>query len=297
MRNSNANHIRVWIVVLKTALSGFAWAMPSLSWASEVSSYRQNPIDRPFGQSAALLGGGTAASADLSTIDHNPAGLSMGRVVSVEGATAWRKNNIQSSEVGVVDSVMSSVAAGLKFRQTSSAGGFMERRFTLGLADKIASSGITFGLAGDYKERPKLDREGLLQDKANAFEGRAGLLYAWTDRLRIGLRSGGHFDDQVQPEHAVGVAAFLGSHFVASADQLFSSESALKTAFGVGVLFNKYFDLRTSYAVHSKDSKQEGAAGLFLVSPKAAVFYVATLPEVQGPVVEHQVGMRLNMVF
>lgn len=255
------------------------------------------PVTRPFGQSAALQGGGTAASADLSTVDHNPAGLALGRVVSVEGATAWSKHNIQSSEVGVVDSVMSSVAAGFKFRQTSSATGDRERRFSLGLADPIAKSGVIIGLAGDYKERPKRNEEGLIEDDETAYEMRAGILYQLTDGIRFGARTGGHFDQNAPKEHAIGVAALLGAHFVASFDQMLSDEKLTKTTGGLGILFAKYLDLRTSIGYHNLTGRQEGGAGLFLQSNKAALFYVATLPELRGPLVEHQVGIRLNMIF
>jgi hypothetical protein len=254
-------------------------------------------LAQPFGQSAALQGGGTAATTDMSAVDHNPAGIATGRILSVEGATAWRKQNIQSSEAGMVDSVMSDVAAAFKFRQTSQVTGFTERRFTLGAADEVGKTGAIIGLAGDYKERPVLNEEGLLKDKGQSYELRAGVIYEIFNGLRVGVRTGGHFDKTQKEENAIGAAALLGPSFVINADTIFVREDAEKVTAGVGVIFNKYFDLRTSYGYHLDDGVQEGGAGLFLVTSKISVFYVANLPDLAEPLMEHQAGMRFNMAF
>ncbi len=289
--------------VSKSMLSGIhffaALVIFSEARAGDLGAKHNAPgaLERPFGQSAALIGGGTAANADLSTVDHNPAGIGTAKTLSFEGATSWKGNNIQSSEFGVVDSAMSSVAAAAKFRQTSAAGGFMERRFSIGLADRVAASGFLVGIAGDYKERPVLNEENQIKDKGTAYDLRGGALYQVSDALRVGVRSGGHLDKDVDAEHAIGVAALLGPHFVLSADQIFSNEEATKTVAGAGVVFNKYFDLRASYGFHQQSKRQEAGGGLFLVSPKAAVFYVANLPEIREPAIEHQIGIRLHMAF
>lgn len=254
-------------------------------------------VSKPFGQSAALQSGGTAAATDMSSIDFNPAGIKLGKILSIEGATSWKKNNIQSSEVGVIDSVMSEVAAALKFRRTSTAVGDLERRVTLGLADDVANTGVTVGLAGDYKERPVLNTNGLITEKGNAFELRGGAIYNIHSALRIGARTGGHFDKKMKPEHAFGFGSLLGEHFILNGDLIFVERDPSKATLGAGVLFNKFFDLRTSYGYHLQDKKHEGAAGLFLVSSKVAIFYVANLPELTGPELEHQIGLRLNMAF
>lgn len=273
----------------------FGWA-PNAHAAAAVGTIKP-ALAQPFGQSAALQGGGTAATADMSAVDYNPAGIATGRVLSVEGATAWRKQNIQSSEVGMVDSVMSDVAAAFKFRQTSQATGFMERRFTLGAADEVGKTGAIIGLAGDYKERPVVNEEGLLKDKGQSYELRAGMIYEIFNGLRVGVRTGGHFDKTQKEENAVGAAALLGPNFVFNADTIFVRENAEKVTGGVGVIFNKYFDLRTSYGYHLNDGVQEGGAGLFLVTSKISIFYVANLPNIAEPPMEHQAGMRFNMAF
>lgn len=252
-------------------------------------------ISRPFGQAAALQQGGTAANADLSTLDHNPAGLLLGRALTIEGSTAWRRENIQASELGVIDSVMSSVAAGLKFRQNSTAVGNRERRFTLGLADSAYQRKFLFGLAGDYKERPRFNSKNLITGEETAFEVRGGAIYEISQGLRLGASSGGYLDKQTDPHHTLGLAALLGPHFVINVDQLFVRDSATKTTGGLGVIFNQFFDLRASFGYHAKTKRQEGAFGFFLVSPRAALYYVASLPDMAEALVEHQAGLRLNM--
>jgi hypothetical protein len=282
---------------IKSLLLPFLILIPLRSLADTPFVAPKSPVSKPFGLSAALQGGGTAAATDLSAADHNPAGIKLGKILSVEGATAWKGNNIQSSEVGVIDSVMSEVAAALKFRQTSSAIGDLERRVTLGLADDIANSGVTVGIAGDYKERPLLNDEGQIKDNGNYYELRGGVIYNFNSAFRIGARTGGHFDKQMQKEYAVGAGGLIGEHFILNGDLIVVERDPYKATIGAGVLFNKFFDLRTSYGYHLNDKKQEGAAGLFLVSSKVAIFYVANLPNLAGPELEHQIGARLNMAF
>lgn len=269
---------------------------PLIWWTFvQIEAFAEPAIKRPFGQSAALLGGGTASNADISTVDHNPAGIALGRSLSIEGGTAWTKDTIDASEVGIVDSVMADVAAALKFRQTSSAVGPMERRFSLALADNVGDTGVLLGIAGDYKERPRLNDEGLITKEEQAYEFRAGLLYALSDNFRAGVRSTGYFDEQETPEHAVGLAGLIGTHFVANGDLIFVKDSLDKVVGGLGVVFNKYFDLRATYGYLPQTRIGEGAAGLFLLSPKIALYYVASLPNLEGPHIDHQIGARLNM--
>src|SRR5688500_3199861 len=78
-----------------------------------------NALMRKGGQTAALNNGGVAHVIDLSAIDSNPAALAQGRELALYSEMQWHGENSQSVEVGVVDSMMSEVAAGLKARQTS----------------------------------------------------------------------------------------------------------------------------------------------------------------------------------
>ena len=185
----------------------------------------------------------------------------------------------------------------LKVRQTSRTIGNLERRVTLGLADEIAQSRVVVGIAGDYKERPILNEEGQIKDQGTYYEMRGGIIYNFNSALRFGARTGGHFDKSLNKEYAVGIGGLLGENFIFNGDLIFEEENPSKATAGLGILFNKFFDLRGSYGYHLNDKRQEGAAGIFLVATKVSIFYIANLPEIGGPVLEHQAGLRLNMAF
>lgn len=269
-----------------------ALAAPSVSSLNAVPT-----VSRPIGQTAVLLGGGVALASDLSAVDHNPAGIAVGKVFSVEGATAWRSENIQSAEVGVIDSMMSDVAAGLKFRQTSSAVGQMERRFSLALADGVGQSGALVGIAGDYKERPDVNAEGKVTGDGQYYDLRAGAVYNLNNSFRVAVRTGGYFDKAVRREHALGVGGLVAGQLVLNGDLIFVEENPNKATVGAGLIIRRYFDLRASYGYLLEEKIHQAAGGVFLVSPKASLFYLAVAENLEDVRLEHQLGLRLALAF
>jgi hypothetical protein len=278
-------------------LAGFLASAAFADSALSGSSAGAPAVSRPLGQSAVLLGGGVALASDLSAVDHNPAGIAVASVFSVEGATAWRSKNIQSAEIGVIDSAMSDVAAALKFRQTSSAIGQMERRFSIALADGVGQSGLLVGLAGDYKERPIVNQEGKVTGDGTYYDLRAGAVYSLSQQLRVAVRTGGYFDEAVKREHSLGVGALVASQVVLNGDIIFVEESPNKATAGVGLIIRRFFDLRASYGYLIDDGIHQASGGLFLVSPKVSLFYLAVAEDLNSSALEHQVGLRLALMF
>lgn len=254
-------------------------------------------ISRPIGQGALFLGGGSALTTDLSAVDLNPAGIGVGKVFRIEGATSWKGENIQSSEAGIIDSKMADVAAAIKFRQTSDRIALKERRFSLALADEVAQSGLIIGLAGDYKERPIRNSENLITSEGEFFELRAGAIYSLTERFRVAAHSEGHFDDQRVARHTVGIGASVSSQFTVGADAIFRKSTLEKLTTTAGIAFQKYFDLRAAYGYLLETEAHQLSGGAFLNSPKASLFYLAKSEDIGQAVLEHQIGLSFALAL
>ena len=201
----------------------------------------------PFGATAALSGGGTAIVGDLSAADGNPAGLALAKEVAISGEAKWRDSNVRAVEAGVHDSLMSEVSAGLKGRLSTRASGAKDRRFTLGLAERVNDSPWVIGLGGDYIQIERTEAE-QAEGKSHYVDTprlRAGVIYNISEFFLIGVRSDGWLDHfRKQTSNAAGLAIGFAGYYVFNADLVFRDTKADKALFGFTVLPKQYLDLR-----------------------------------------------------
>ena len=265
------------------------------AFAQSTSTKRSpSPAMRTLGgQGGALSGGGTAHVNDTSAADLNPAGIALSREVSIGGEMNWRSNNTQYVEAGVQDSLMSQVAAVLKARLTTANSGGKDRRFTLGIAERISSSSFILGVGGDYSQ---IERPG---GKKNDYDDnprlRAGAIYALNESLAFGIRTDGYFDKYLPKQHAAGASFGLFGYYLINGDIVFERAKLDRYIAGATIMAKDYLDLRVSYGYAISSSSHFGAAGIVLKSQQFRFFYNLSKPNLRVNQIDQTIGAALSV--
>lgn len=274
-------------------LACVAFSMPTRAWAGRVPVA---PLREPFGATGALSGGGTALVGDLSASDNNPAGLALSKEVAVTGEAKWSDSNTTAVEAGVADSLMSEIAAGLKARLSTKSTGAKDRRFTLGLAERLGESAWVIGLGGDWiqTERPQRERDAGKSRYVDTPRLRAGVVYNLTESISLGARSDGWLDRSDKTKsHAVGTAIGFAGYYVLNGDVVFADTDPDKALFGLTVMAKDYLDLRVSYGYGIQTKTHGGAAGIALKSQQFRLYYTLSKPAFREKPLYHQIGAGL----
>lgn len=255
---------------------------------------------RDSGSAAALSGGGTAHVNDLSAAQLNPAGLSLSREFSGGGEIHWQDDSLLSSEAGVMDSVMSEVAAAFVVRQATAASGGRDRRYTLALSERLGGdSPFIVGFGGDYFQIEGEPREAPLKNRLrDNLRLRLGFIYGLSEWLQLGVRSEGFPDKRRPREHAAGVSATLDNYYIFNGDLVFSNEKLASTLLGVTVLAKEYLDLKLSYGYALGSAAHHlGAAGVTLKSQHIRLFYTIAKADLKRQAVDQNFGLALTIVM
>lgn len=269
-------------------LSGLAFANPT-----EVDLWRD------MGLSASLLGGGTAHVSDSSASDRNPAGIVRGRVYAASGELGWTGQKSRQTEFAVCDPtrLYSELVACLKVRQTQKITGAADRRYTLALAD-VFGGGLILGLAGDYVEFAQERKSIAISAPAKSgFRLRGGIIYPLQDGISLGLRSDGIFDATNTPRnHAAGVSAQIGRHFLLNGDLFFDADALREALIGVSVLPRDFLDFAVSYGYAPKDGDHRIGGGLVVRSQQARLSYTVARSSAASKQLFHTVGIGIFFV-
>lgn len=254
------------------------------------------------GMGAALSGGGTAHVYDLSTLDLNPAGIAQKKDVYIGGEFFWRERNVRATEVGVLDSTMSQIAAGLKMRQTNKITGVKDRRFSLALGGQLPDYPLLVGVAGDYSQIEKVDlladaqgnKKKTPDDNLNL---RFGGLLSLSPSVQVGVRSQGYLDKEKEFEHAAGVTIAVAGYYFLNGDLIFDKEGPRRGLGGVTVEAKDYLDLLLSYGYELRNPMHLGAAGIALKSEKFRLLYTVSKPNLREALLLHSLGARLTFAY
>ncbi|MCA2961471.1 MAG: hypothetical protein IOD12_14565 [Silvanigrellales bacterium] len=285
-------HLSAFCVLFTSTLS--AVVFPCFSGIAHADArVPVSALNEPFGASAALFGGGTAIVGDLSATDANPAGLALSKEIAITGEAKWAKANVLAVEAGVTDSLMAEIAAGLKARTATEASGAKDRRFSLGLAERLGESAFVVGLAGDYIQVERSDAERASGGKRfrETPRLRGGVIYNISETVLVGARTDGWLDRyDTTTSHALGAAFGFAGHFVANLDLVFANTKPDRALFGLTLLAKDYLDLRVSSGYGIESKRNGGAAGVTLKSQQFRLYYTFTKPVFSQKPFFHQVG-------
>jgi hypothetical protein len=254
---------------------------------------------RDMGLSASLLGGGTAHVSDSSASDRNPAGIVRGQVYATTGEMGWIGQKSRQAEFSVCDPTRaySELIACVKVRQTQKITGATDRRYTLALAD-VFTGGLILGVAGDYVEFAQERKPFAISAPAKSgFRLRGGFIYALQEGISVGARSDGLFDATNTPRnHAAGVSAQIGRHFLVNGDLYFDADAMREALVGVSVLPRDFLDFAVSYGYAPKDGYHRIGGGLVVRSQQARLSYTVVRSSVAPTQLFHTVGIGIFFV-
>lgn len=296
----------------------FLLGSPTLALAQVGPRKPSYQLMKKGGQTAALSNGGIATVRDMSAIDSNPAGIAMGREVAVSSEMHWQNDKSQSVEIGVTDGMMAEVAAGLKARQTTLVTGGVDRRFSLAIAEQIASSPFALGIGADYIQiasdsklsSPLSESTGTVATKVTKGENiraRFGAIYSLSPQTQIGVASDGYFDRyNSEKETSVGVATNFNGYYIFNGDVAFNQDGIKQYAGGVTLIAKEYLDVYGSYSFApqlikssevERPSHHKTGFGFVLKSSKFRIFYAASKVLVKDSDIEHYVGASLTLAM
>lgn len=270
----------------------------ALCFLSGVAAANPTTVDlwRDMGLSASLLGGGTAHVSDSSASDRNPAGIVRGQVYAATGELGWTGQKSRQTEFAVCDPTRaySELIACVKVRQTQKITGATDRRYTLALAD-VFTGGLILGLAGDYVEFAQERKPFAISAPAKSgFRLRGGFIYALQEGISLGLRSDGLFDATNTPRnHAAGVSAQIGRHFLINGDLFFDADAMREALVGVSVLPRDFLDFAVSYGYAPKDGYHRIGGGLVVRSQQARLSYTVVRSSVAPTQLFHTFGIGI----
>jgi len=262
---------------------------------------------------------GTAVVNDLSAVDVNPAGLSAGTAFTFSGETHWINSNIQANEVGVMDPVLSEIAAGVKVRQTTQQWGALHRRYSLGLSERLGGSAspFFFGVAGDYiqwfappddsfdtdvSEITTMDAQsfytsGIVLTEKTGYRLRAGGVFILAKGFVISATTDGYFDRFAPKKHSLGAAIAFAEYYLGSGDILFVDKTLAQYTAGMTLSAKQYLDLRLGYGYEPQRARHSGSGGVAIKSQQVKIFYTFLRPDWQDSLVYHNVGLSYMRVF
>ena len=251
----------------------------------------------PQGDTMALSGGGTANVSDLSAASSNPAGLALFKEFASAGAMLWKNDNVLAVQAGAHDSAMSEVSAGFIYQMTTVASGGKDKRYTLGLAEKVADSALTLGIGGDYSQLEAPKTPGFSDKKVDVFRLRAGAIYAIAENIAVGVRTEGYLDSMRDKEHAAGIAIGIAQYYLFNADVVFRNTELKRYLAGMTLSVKQFLDLRASYGYELKASHHLGAAGISIKSQQFRLFYMLAKPDLRDISFDQSVGASLAVAL
>ncbi len=250
------------------------------------------------GATAAYAGGGTALTTDLSAVDANPAGLTLGKTSPgyfVSSELMWTHSNLKTLEIGVLDNSSSELAAGIKVRRTSQVTGTKAYRASIGASEQIGTIPLFFGLAGDLDlyEKPVSDAE-----RERNYRVRGGLIYQLFPSFLIGVRTAGWFDRATgaPKNHAVGISWGFARMGAIAGDVEFL-ESKLSAYIGsLAVAPREWLDVQAGYGYEVEASRQRVSGSVALHSEKFRLSYSIVKPSDTSLALRHLVGFSYNVL-
>lgn len=292
MANSRRSPMLRSGVLAVIAALGCAWQSHGAADTSRHGRTYSHAMAATSGAGGMLSRGGTASVNDLSAAEANPAGLALSHEFSGWGSVSWRDDNIMGAQVGALDSFMSEISAGMLAHQTTKASGGKDRRYTLGLAERVSGSPLLIGVGGDYAQLEPTP-EAASRKSIDVIRLRLGAIYAFNDTIAVGVRSEGYLDKMRDKEHAAGVAVGVAEYYLLNADVIFTNKTLSKYLGGVTLSVKEYLDLRASYGYELGSSQHFGAAGITLKSQQFRLFYAVTKSNLRNPQLDQSVGASL----
>jgi hypothetical protein len=252
----------------------------------------------PQGETLAFAGGGTAFVSDLSAVDSNPAGLSLGKVAPgyfLASGIHWTERNVRSFELGILDSASSALVGGLKVRRSMQATGAKADRISAGLSEQVGGIPLFFGLAGDLDLYEKPENQA---QKERNYRLRAGLLLQLAPSFFVGVRTNGWLDKALgaTQTHAVGASWIFATRGAVSVDAQFLEDavSAYVASAALGPL--EWLDLQAGYGYEVESSQQRVSGAVAFRTDKFRVSYSLEKPSEGSLPLRHFVGFSLNVL-
>ena len=220
----------------------------------------------PYGESKQALSLGSTLTRDLSSLDANPANISLNKDFFIQTTSVYQ-NSIQGFEAGIIDNTNSELGGGIKFRQINGD----TRRFTFGLSELFTPE-LAFGVAADYFWLNDSAFSSKKPIKKMGF--RAGLNYSVSDYILVTLTSQG-YNSPIEPiTHTLGLRLYQLRFWDLATEVQLDKLGVRKTAvLGRLYLFSQKFTGTTSYAYNSVSQSNELAFGGILRVEKVSLGY------------------------
>jgi hypothetical protein len=252
----------------------------------------------PQGSTATYAGGGTALAVDLSAVDANPAGLTLGKIVPgyfLATETLWTNKNIRTVEFGILDNASSELAAGMKVRRSTLATGAKAVRASLGLSEQLGTVPLFFGLAGDadFFEKPVSDSQ-----RVRNYRLRGGVIYQLVPSFFVGARTGGWFDksEGAEESHGVGVSWMAAERLAIAADaELVGGEVQAYVGSGMARL-TEWLDVQAGYGYEVEASRHRVSGAVILHSEKFRLHYSVVRPADESLPLYQSLGFSFNVL-
>ena len=201
--------------------------------------------------------GGTTSTSGLGALSTNPALLSADHKMLIEVSGRVESKQFSGYQAGVLDPVMSEIAAGLLYRKIGPT-----QRVGLGLSEAWGS--VLIGIEGDYL----IWDDGIKKDN-NKWGGlRWGFAFPLNQQLIVGLSGSGYLT--AVKRYSVGLGLPLAGYFNFFADATYVDPSYWAYTYGLKINAKDFLSLQGQYDTEEKRIQ----AGISLISSKIMLGYV-----------------------
>jgi hypothetical protein len=252
----------------------------------------------PQGDTSAYAGGGTALVSDLSAVDSNPAGLSLGKASPgyfIVSETHWTERNVRTFEFGLLDNASSDLAGGLKVRRSMQVTGAKVDRLSAGLSEQVGGIPLFFGLAGDLDLYEKPENQA---QKERNYRLRAGLLLQIAPSFFLGARTGGWLDKAkgASQTYAAGASWIFANRGAIALDAEFLKDTASTYVASAALAPLEWLDLQAGYGYEVESSRQKVSGAVAFRTDKFRLSYSAVKPFERSLPLRQFIGFSFNVL-
>lgn len=284
------------LVRLQTLLLG-ALAAPC-AWAEDAEP--PVAIHRAEGLGGVMFGGGTAFVSDASSMDLNPAGLSLNRLRGpgyfLDLGFALHRRKVHVWDASLIDSIRGVVDGGVKARWSNAVTGGKLFRGTVALAEALPETPLIVGIAGDYTYWRADPPQGTGEKPDADWRLRAGLIYLFGPSLAFGIRSGSYsWTSEPDKRHVAGVAWNALDSLMLTADAHFSDSEFVTATGSASVVLGEAVHLLASYGYDVLEKHHGVGGAVAFLAGHVRISYGVTQEVFRESVCRHTLNLTMDL--
>lgn len=257
-------------------------------------------LNFPFASAQALSRGGVAAPGDASSLNVNPALLSVSQKNYEIYSQYGFAGHINSLNLGVKDAVSSPVAAAFQIQQLfGNSSKKRQRRFSLGLSYLLNEIPLSLGMSVNFDQYNLVEiTDGGDDSRFSANFGAVYELHIKEQPVFAGFSIRGINDPIMPTIYNLGLSTpFYDGIYFLNVDSSVDAKQSWREQAGIQVHANKYLDIKGSVGYNVSSHTPYYGAGIFFNAPVLHVYYSVAKIDLGDKTFWQTAGISINLAM